>query len=434
MSKVLIGGGARDLLREIGSWVGLTLGLGGWLGACSDGDGQYPEGFGSSGGAEWSPVGGSGPTAIETATPTPTATVPLEVPVYPASIQGLHVEGNQILDDQGRVVVLRGVNRSGTEYSCIQGRSAPFEGPVDDASVLLMKTWNVKAVRIPLNESCWLAINGAPASVSGENYKNAIKQYVNLLHKYDLVPILDLHWVGPATTAAERLQPMPDADHAPAFWTDVAQTFLDDTGVIFEPMNEPFPDRNRDTQAAWQCWRDGCTVTYSAATGTTPPITSYPAVGFQGLVDAIRSTGAKHLLLLGGIQYSNRLTQWATYKPTDPLDNLAVAWHIYNFNGCANQTCWDGVPATLSSSYPIVVTEFGGNDCTGNFVTPLMQWLDGHGIGYLAWTWNTWGACEPGTPDNRTPGKPWALIAAYGVSTPNSPYAQAVRDHLLTLQ
>jgi endoglucanase len=423
MSNVLDGAGGMNLVWKFGWRAGLTVGLGSWLGACSEGGGQYPEGFGMTGGAEWTPAGGSGPTATD---------VPAEVPVYPANITGLHVEGNQIRDDQGRVVLLRGVNRSGTEYSCIHNQGV-FEGLPDETSIQSMKTWNVNVVRIPLNESCWLAINGAPEKFSGDTYKQAIKQYVNLLHKHDVVPILDLHWVGPAETLAARLQPMPDADYATAFWTDVAQTFLDDTGVVFEPMNEPFPNGNRDNQAAWQCWRDGCTATYSPdRTATTPaPITSYRAVGFQELVTAIRDTGAKHLILLGGVQYSNALTQWAAYKPTDPLNNLAAAWHIYNFNACANQGCWDGAPATLAASYPIVVTEFGGNDCTGNFVTPLMPWLDGHGIGYLAWTWNTWGACAPGTPDNRTPGQPWALISD-GRGTPNSDYALAVRDHLLS--
>ena len=86
-------------------------------------------------------------------------------------------------------------------------------------------TWpNVNAVRVPLNESCWLGINGAPANLSGESYKTAIKNYVLRLHKYDLIPILELHWVGPGTTLATRQQPMPDADHATAFWADVATT------------------------------------------------------------------------------------------------------------------------------------------------------------------------------------------------------------------
>src|SRR5471030_816883 len=38
----------------------------------------------------------------------------------PASITGLHVSGNQIFNAAGQPVRLLGVNRSGTEYRCIQ--------------------------------------------------------------------------------------------------------------------------------------------------------------------------------------------------------------------------------------------------------------------------------------------------------------------------
>ena len=41
-----------------------------------------------------------------------------DLPDYP---RGLHVEGTQVVDANGNAIALRGVNRSGTEYRCIQG-------------------------------------------------------------------------------------------------------------------------------------------------------------------------------------------------------------------------------------------------------------------------------------------------------------------------
>lgn len=352
-----------------------------------------------------------------------------EVPIYPAEPAGLHVELNQIKDSSGKVIVLRGLNRSGTEYACVNG-SGIFDGPSDDASIQVMLTWNINTVRIPLNESCWLGINGVAPSRSGDPYKKAILAYVNLLHKYHLTPIIELHWTAEGTRQANGLQPMPDADHAPAFWSDVATTFLDDTAVVFELFNEPFPDLNHDTDAAWACWRDGCVASpYPAKDGT--PGQSYQAVGMQGLVDAVRSTGATQLILLGGIQYSNGLTQWAAYKPNDPLDNLAVAWHIYNNNPCKELSCWQSVltaPMALGQRFPIVATEIGENDCANTFVIPLMQTLDAYGGGYLAWSWNAGRSCTPATRDNQ--GVPWQMVTDYTTGTPTSIYAQAIRDHL----
>lgn len=52
---------------------------------------------------------------------------------------------------------LRGVNRSGGEYSCIKNLGI-FEGRVDEASIESIKSWHVNVVRIPLNEECWLGI------------------------------------------------------------------------------------------------------------------------------------------------------------------------------------------------------------------------------------------------------------------------------------
>lgn len=35
----------------------------------------------------------------------------------------------------------------------------------------------------------------------------------------------------------------------------------------------------------------------------------------------------------GGLAGSNDLSQWLTYKPSDPTGNLAAAWHVHNRPG-----------------------------------------------------------------------------------------------------
>jgi len=340
---------------------------------------------------------------------------------------GLHVVANHIEDSAGNTIVLRGVNRSGTEYQCVQSAGI-FDGPSGDDSVAAFKNWpNVNAVRVPLNESCWLGINGVNGLASGEYYKRAIYNYVQLLHKHDLVPILELHWVGPGSQKASRLQPMPDADHAAAFWADVATTFLDDDGVVLEPFNEPFPDGNKDSDVAWACWKDGCTANLYAPM-VNMPIGTYQAAGMQSMVDAIRVTGSTHIVLLGGVQYSNALTQWLAHKPTDPLNQLGAVWHVYSFNSCKTATCWDAAPAAVAAAVPLVATEIGEDDCMGVFIAPLMQWLDAHGGGYLAWAWNT-GTCVPNNHDGQ-PYNAWPLVSSYVTGDPAGGYAQTFRDHV----
>ena len=346
---------------------------------------------------------------------------------------GLHVVGNQIEDTSGKKILLHGVNRSGTEYKCLGGAEL-FDGPGDESSVAAIAGWHgVNAVRVPLNESCWLGINGVPSVSSGATYKNAIVAYVSYLHKYGLIPILDLHWVAPGAAQATGQLPMPDADHAAAFWTDVAMTFATDTGVVFDPFNEPFPDSNRDTNAAWQCWKDGCmsNLVFRTADGGPPP--TYQSVGMQGLVSAIRATNATNLIVLGGIQFSNGLTQWLAFQPSDPLNNLAAAWHVYNSSyPCTTEACYNGAPLGVAAKVPLIATEIGEDDCGAAFVTPLMQWLDTNANGYLAWSWNAFGSCVPNPMDGGKD-QPYSLIGDYSSGTPNGPYAQAIHDHIAAL-
>lgn len=75
-------------------------------------------------------------------------------------VAAIHIKGNHLHDDAtDKVVVLQGFSHSGTEFACVGGYGI-FDGPNDDNSINAMKTWNVNVVRIPLNEDCWLAING----------------------------------------------------------------------------------------------------------------------------------------------------------------------------------------------------------------------------------------------------------------------------------
>ena len=310
--------------------------------------------------------------------------------------------GNQLYD--GTIAIrLLGVNRSGTEFECIQGDGI-FDGPSDQTSISAILTWNVNAVRIPLNEDCWLAINPPTTKASmysGSTYQQAISSFVTLLLQNGIYPILDLHWSAPGTTAATQEYPMPDMDHSVTFWQQVAAAYASQPKVIFELFNEPYPDHNMDATSAWTCWQQGgaCTNLVVASADGGVPVT-YQVAGMQTLVSAVRGAGANNLILLGGLEYSNDLTQWLTYEPTDPAGNLAAAWHVYDINECNTTACYTSQGGPVAAKVPIVATEIGAaesDNCTGEgatFITGIMDWLDAPGQGvaaqsYLAWAWNT---------------------------------------------
>ncbi len=104
---------------------------------------------------------------------------------------------------------------------------------------------------------------------SGEAYITAIVDFVNRLNNHSINVILDLHWTAPGTEQvkveisskvitlqATKQVPMPDMDHSVDFWVGVANTFKNNTAVIFDLFNEPFPDYGFwNSTIGWNCWR-----------------------------------------------------------------------------------------------------------------------------------------------------------------------------------
>ena len=359
-------------------------------------------------------------THLSTITATATATAGMD-------FGGLHVVGGTIQDGAGRIVQLHGVNRSSWEYTCYDGTGQVHDGPADQSEIDAMRAWNINAVRVVLNEDCWLGINGV--TVGGEPYQTAVEAYVDLLTRNGIVAIVNLHFSAPGSITAgtyrsggqlEDQFPMPDRDHSPAFWTSVANDFKDNPLVMFEPYNEPFPDDDHggNTAAAWTCWRDG---------GSCPSVKGFPdyaAAGMQELVDDIRSTGATNIVMLEGTNWGTELDKWLAFEPADTLSppQLAAAWHSYH-NGlsCESVSCWNTTLANILQRAPLVATEIGEFDCRHDYIDQVMGFFDSNQQSYLAWMWMPANCAE--AP---------ALLQDWS-GTPTQTFGQGYRDHLLSL-
>ncbi len=346
------------------------------------------------------------------ATPSGTASAS----VSPPSAAGLHVAANRLVDSSGNLVRLFGVNRSGAEYACVQGLGI-FDGPSDAASIAAMASWHINAVRVPLNEDCWLGINGVPPQYAGSAYQEGIAAYVKRLRQAGLYVILDLHWSAPGESPARAQLPMPDQDHSPTFWKQVAASFSSDLSVIFDLFNEPYPDNHMDTTRAWGCVRDGGGACAGLLIDQQGKSWDYQAAGMQSLVDAVRSTGAVNLILSSGVAFSGTLNHWLEFRPHDRLARVAASWHTYDFNICVTASCWDSQIAPAAAQVPLITGEFGEGDCGTGYITPLLSWLDAHQASYLGWAWNV-STCKGG-PD---------LITDFS-GTPSA-YGAGYRDHL----
>ncbi|EGC36482.1 hypothetical protein DICPUDRAFT_47102 [Dictyostelium purpureum] len=301
------------------------------------------------------------------------------------STKGLHIkEDLKIYNENDEVIMLRGVNRPGTEYTCVKHQKA-FDGLANDRETILIRSWKVNTIRVPLNEDCWLGVHQNEAPWFGEGYRDKIKGYVKMLSDLNMAVIIDLHWSSKNGLLATDQIPMPNAENSAKFWKQVANMFKDFSNVIFDLYNEPYPFGNEwESDEAWACWRDGenCGL-------------DYPTTGLSQLLEAVRSTGAKNIVLLSGIQYATSFTKFLDYYPKDTLSppQLAASLHAYDFNQCKAKGCWDKFLTPVLNNMPIIATETGQKDCKHDFLDDFLNYCDHKGIHYLAWSWLV-GPCD----------------------------------------
>ncbi|MGH2894132.1 MAG: glycoside hydrolase family 5 protein, partial [Solirubrobacteraceae bacterium] len=362
----------------------------------------------------------------------------------------ISIQGNHFVDGADQTVRLLGVNHPSSEYACVDGFGYN-DGHQDDADAAAVASWNADAVRVPLNDDCWLGINGQPNDNEGPSqpltsagYQQAVEDYVRELNAHGLYAILDLHWSAPGAAIALNQQPMPDNDHSVAFWQSVAQRFKSDHAVLFDVFNEPFDptdpksgdDPDPDHKVSWDCWENGGCVT-SAYDENARTATTYQVAGMQALVNAIRGAGATQPVMVGGLDYANDLTQWADHAPNDPLNQEAASFHNYQGKNCDNATCWSSQIASVAANVPVVTGEFDeddysepqcGNHTPSTFDADYMTWADQHGVSYLAWGWWVLSQSEKDAAGCSA----FYLLDNYD-GTPAAPNGTTLHDHLLSL-
>jgi endoglucanase len=324
----------------------------------------------------------------------------------------VRVSGNKFISKDGKTIRLVGVNFSGQQYACAEGWGM-FDAPATDASITALKSWGITAVRVPLNESCWLGINGVATAYAGANYQKAVGDWVKKLNDNGLYVIVDQHMSHNGTVKATDQQAMANRDHANDYWKSVAGYFKNSPAVLFDLYNEPYPDSNKDTTAAWTCVRDG---------GTCPGV-GFVAAGMQEMLNSVRSTGAKNPVMIAGPEYAGSLKRWMEFKPNDPENQLVASVHIYGQplgSPYDDQSRWTPEITPVAAQVPIVIGEMGDSDCTHRFSDKLMPFADGLGLNYFAWGWAT----------STCAGEP-ALITNYN-GTPTA-YGIGFRDHVKAL-
>ena len=321
--------------------------------------------------------GGTGPTPTPIPTPTPAPS-------------GYHVSGNSFYDSNNARHRFHGVARSGLEVNC-------SDSTITAADFQHMKSWNANVVRLALNQDYWLSGAARFCSSYQTNVDNALNQAIAA----GLDVIFDLHWsdkgnLGNTSPAQQR---MADANSV-TFWQQFATKYKNNPHIIFELYNEPH-------DVSWSVWKSGG----DSGDGFT-------VHGMQELYNTVRGTGANNIILIAGLNWGYDLSGVPSNRITG--FNIGYITHPYDFAG-KQPSDWDAGWGFLTTTDPVIVTEFGDFNCTAGYYTSLINYAESHNqTSWTAWAWTPSGCGFP------------SLLADWS-GTPSSPVGVTVKNALLAM-
>jgi endoglucanase len=306
-------------------------------------------------------------TGVSPTSPVPAAAAPSPVPataapaIPPAATATANVTQpmeyavcQHAICKNGQPAMLRGVALPSLEWS----KTGEFTQAALDHIVRL----GVTIVRIPVNEVSY----GDPA------YRRTVGTVVRYFRSHDIAVDIDLHFVqGKEGTKPDRKE-MSDGLSL-QFWKTAAETYGNDSGVFFELYNEP---QSIDPGV----WANG---------GMLPA--GYTAAGMQQMIDAVRSTGAKNVLIANGVNWGFDHSQ----LPRLSDDNTIYGVHIYPYPGKTTENDWNTAFGFLVGTQPVMISEFGDDqNCDGSFDHAVIGYAEKKHIPWIAWAYYATDNCK----------------------------------------
>ena len=258
----------------------------------------------------------------------------------------LKVKGNQVLNSKNEPVLLRGVNAACLEWT-IDG-----DGQILETVRVAIDDWHVNIIRLPLSQDRWFG-HDPNSTDGGKAYRALVKEAVDLCSSKGCYILLDLHWSDVNEWGKNIGQhSMPDRNSL-VFWKDFAAAYANNPAVLFDLYNEPH-------DATWDVWLNGGIITDRPnGRGNTPK--KYEAVGMQAMLDTVRSTGAKNVIVAGGLDWAydfNGILAGRQLK--DPTGNGVIyANHAYD-NKQQSVFTWITNMEEATAKFPVIISEFGG--------------------------------------------------------------------------
>jgi endoglucanase len=289
----------------------------------------------------------------------------------------LKVSGTQVLDRQNHPVRLQGVDVASMEFT------SNGEGHILQTVNVAIRDWHVNIIRLPLAQDRWFGrareqTNGASA------YRALVKQIVTECATQHCYIILDLHWSDCNEWGKNIGQhSMPDTNSL-AFWRSCAPLYANNPAVLFDLYNEPH-------DVSWDVWLNGGYIT-DKPNGRNLTAKDYQCVGMQTMLDTIRATGAKNVVICGGLDWAYDFSGILDGRElSDPKGNGVIyANHCYD-NKHNSVYEWIAKMEAATAKFPVIISEFGGTSGPSkmapddNWLLHVLQAIEAHQWSYTAW-------------------------------------------------
>jgi len=251
----------------------------------------------------------------------------------------LHVKGNELQTADGKSVWLQGLCVDSLQWAAAGDR-------IDKSVPVAIDQWKANVIRLPVDDNFWFGRGGhnQKQSDGGMKYRAVVDLAVANAESRGAYLVLDLHRFG---------APMPA--HA-EFWKDAATRYKNHPGVIFELFNEPH-------DITWKVWRDGGNLKGAENKSgdvnvkeNNEAIAGDVSVGMQALIDAVRSTGAKNIVIAGGLDWGYDLSGVLKGFALEDKggDGIMYSSHLYPW-----KKGWQHNTLDAAAQYPIFVGEVG---------------------------------------------------------------------------
>jgi endoglucanase len=249
----------------------------------------------------------------------------------------IHVVSNYLENAKSEKVWLQGLSIASMEWS------AGGENILKSFNEAITN-WNANCIRLPIKENFWFG-KGDWQRDGGAGYRQLVDDCVNLTAANGAYIVIDLH----------RFR-APEQIHAD-FWKIVAEKYKNHPAVLFEIFNEPH-------DISWDVLTKGGFVSTEkrsadVAQENKEKLKGFESVGLQNIIDVIRATGAKNIIIPSGLDYSYDLSGFLNgYALDDKGGNgLMYSTHVYPW-----KSNWQKCFVDAAAKYPLFIGEVGCQD------------------------------------------------------------------------